>query len=137
MPDGRALASLVCVAALWGARVTFAQAPTVWSGGAGDAAMFALLETACMSAAKPAAETVSPPAPLPPVPTPRQLAWFEREMIAFVHFGVNTFTDREWGDGTEDPRVFNPTALDTRQWLRVASEAVSYTHLTLPTILLV
>lgn len=55
-------------------------------------------------------------------PSPRQLAWQQLEMMAFFHFTVNTFTDREWGDGTEDPRVFNPTALDTRQWLRVVSE---------------
>lgn len=41
----------------------------------------------------------------------------------FVHFGVNTFTGKEWGDGTEDPKIFNPTRLDARQWARVAREA--------------
>ncbi len=53
-------------------------------------------------------------------PSPRQLAWQCLEFMAFFHFTVNTFTDLEWGTGKEDPSIFNPTALDAQQWLRVA-----------------
>src|SRR5579864_1268717 len=57
------------------------------------------------------------------VPSPRQLRWQELELTAFFHFGINTFTNREWGDGKEDISVFNPTKLDARQWVRTAKEA--------------
>ena len=57
------------------------------------------------------------------VPSPRQLAWQELEFIAFVHFGMNTFTDREWGLGTENPSSFMPSDLDARQWVRVIKDA--------------
>lgn len=57
------------------------------------------------------------------VPTPQQLEWQQMELTAFLHFGVNTFTGREWGDGTEDPNIFNPTELDCEQWVRTLKEA--------------
>ena len=57
------------------------------------------------------------------IPSPQQLAWQRGEMIGFVHFGINTFTDREWGTGTESPTLFNPSALDARQWMRAFRSA--------------
>jgi alpha-L-fucosidase len=64
-----------------------------------------------------------PPEPFGPVPSERQLAWHEMEYYMFVHFTVNTFTDKEWGYGDEKESVFNPSELDCRQWARVAKEA--------------
>jgi alpha-L-fucosidase len=58
-----------------------------------------------------------------PRPSPSQLAWQRDELALFLHFGVNTFTDREWGDGHEDPSIFSPSALDARQWARAARNA--------------
>ncbi|HEX4682972.1 MAG TPA: alpha-L-fucosidase, partial [Gemmatimonadaceae bacterium] len=58
-----------------------------------------------------------------PRPSPSQLAWQRDELALFLHFGVNTFTDREWGDGTESPSIFNPARLDARQWTRAAKAA--------------
>ncbi len=57
------------------------------------------------------------------IPRQRQLNWQKRELAAFIHFGINTFTDKELGDGTEDPTVFNPTAFDPGQWARVLKES--------------
>lgn len=57
------------------------------------------------------------------VPSKRQLRWQQLELTTFFHFGVNTFTGKEWGTGKEDPKIFNPSALDARQWVRVAKEA--------------
>jgi alpha-L-fucosidase len=58
-----------------------------------------------------------------PRPSREQLAWQRDEMAMFLHFGMNTFTNREWGDGREDPAIFSPTSLDARQWARVARAA--------------
>ncbi len=58
-----------------------------------------------------------------PRPTSSQLEWQRDELAMFLHFGVNTFSDREWGDGKEDAASFNPTSLDARPWTRAAKAA--------------
>ena len=66
---------------------------------------------------------IAPPSPIGPLPTARQLAWHELEFYGFLHFGINTFTDKEWGYGDESEALFAPSALDARQWARVARAA--------------
>lgn len=61
--------------------------------------------------------------PCGPVPTENQLRWQEMEMYAFIHYSMNTYTDQEWGFGNEDPKLFNPSDLDCRQWARVCKQA--------------
>lgn len=55
-------------------------------------------------------------------PSPQQIEYQKKEKVAFIHFGVNTFTNREWGTGQEDPSIFNPTNLDVEQWAKTLSE---------------
>ncbi len=63
---------------------------------------------------------VKPPAPVMPIPTARQLEWQKSELSLFLHFGMNTFTNREWGTGSEDPALFHPARLDAGQWIDLA-----------------
>ncbi|WP_268033289.1 alpha-L-fucosidase [Algoriphagus sp. PAP.12] len=68
-------------------------------------------------------EKAPAPEPILPIPHERQIAWQDLEFYGFVHFNMNTFSDREWGFGDEKPEQFNPTELDARQWARIAKEA--------------
>ena len=56
-------------------------------------------------------------------PHKRQISFQQLEFYAFIHFTVNTFTDREWGDGTESPAIFNPMELDAEQWAKSVKKA--------------
>ncbi len=64
-----------------------------------------------------------PPESFGPTPSENQLRWQEMEYYAFIHFSLNTYTDQSWGYGNEDVNLFNPTELDTRQWVRICKEA--------------
>ncbi|MFJ7196911.1 MULTISPECIES: alpha-L-fucosidase [unclassified Streptomyces] len=88
--------------------------------------------TPCSAPVKPASQMTVEPCDSPDriiekaaniVPTPGQLAWQQREVTAFTHFGMNTFTDREWGSGTEDEKLFAPEAIDADQWMRAYKAA--------------
>lgn len=66
---------------------------------------------------------ITPPKPYGAVPSKAQMEWQKLGYYMFIHFGPNTFTDKEWGDGKEDPKIFNPTNVDCRQWARTAKLA--------------
>ena len=57
------------------------------------------------------------------VPSERQVRFQQIEFYAFIHFTVNTFTDKEWGDGTESPDIFAPMKLDAKQWVDAVKSA--------------
>ncbi len=63
------------------------------------------------------------PKPVEPLPNDRQIEWYHREQMGFIHFGMNTFYNVEWGDGKGDPARFNPTKLDATQWVKTFKDA--------------
>ncbi|TDO68962.1 alpha-L-fucosidase [Flavobacterium chryseum] len=85
--------------------------------------IFLILSFFCLILPINSQELVKSPEPFGPLPTQKQLDWQEMEFYAFVHFSLNTFTNKEWGYGDESPELFNPTNLDVRQWARVVKEA--------------
>lgn len=86
---------------------------------------FTLVVTQGLSTGIPAVAAPAPDAPQAygPTPSEAQMKYYKDELAAFFHFGVNTYTDMEWGNGQEDPDIFNPTKLDTDQWIRTVQEA--------------
>jgi alpha-L-fucosidase len=61
--------------------------------------------------------------PVPPLPSPDQLAWQTQELTAFLHFGLNTFSNTEVADGGTSPTIFNPTELNANQWMATFQSA--------------
>ena len=70
-----------------------------------------------------ACTTIQAPVAVLPVPEAKQVEWQKMETYAFVHFGLNTFNDREWGYGDSDPKTFNPARLDCEQWAQTFVKA--------------
>ncbi len=79
--------------------------------------------TAMVSTTAFAKDEVKAPAPLLPLPEQKQVDWQRMETYAFIHFGLNSFCDREWGYGDTDPKMFNPKRLDCEQWVKTLMAA--------------
>lgn len=90
----------------------------LWRNGIGEGSAYGD-DFELLSVAGPA----NAPIPLDTLPSANQIAWQDLELTAFSHFGINTFTGKEWGDGTEDPELFNPTDFDATQWVSTLQNA--------------
>jgi len=66
---------------------------------------------------------IPPPEPVYPIPSQAQLNWHQMELLAFIHFTTNTFTNKEWGYGDENPSIFNPSNMDVDQWMTTLKNA--------------
>ncbi len=85
--------------------------------------LFEILQLAAATVMVAGSCSVRPPAPYGALPSDAQLKWQKMETNMFIHFGPNTFTSAEWGDGTESADVFAPSDLDCRQWASTAKAA--------------
>ncbi len=85
--------------------------------------LFEILQLAAATVLVAGSCSVRPPAPYGALPSDAQLKWQKMETNMFIHFGPNTFTSAEWGDGTESADVFAPSDLDCRQWASTAKAA--------------
>ncbi|MFH9420929.1 alpha-L-fucosidase [Streptomyces sp. NPDC017529] len=106
--------------------------PQATAGGREHAPAHRTAASPCQGPVRPASQMAVQPCDTPAriiekaahiVPTAAQLAWQQREVTAFTHFGMNTFTGREWGSGTEDPKWFAPPRIDVDQWMRAYKAA--------------
>lgn len=79
------------------------------------AIMYAAFAVSCLLSG---CQKVDAPEAILPIPQPKQVDWQKMETYAFVHFGLNSFNDREWGYGDSDPKTFNPARLDCEQWVQ-------------------
>ena len=84
---------------------------------------FIALMLVCLMAISASAQKTGSKSTAGPLPNANQLRWQDMEMYAFIHYSLNTYTDQEWGFGNEDPKLFNPSQLDCRQWARVCKQA--------------
>lgn len=82
-----------------------------------------ILLSSVMALAAGTVQAQTAPAPIAPLPQPKQINWQKMETYAFVHYGLNTFNDREWGYGDTDPKAFNPSRMEVDQWVRTFKEA--------------